>query len=150
MNNKLIDAAVIAYQSGNEQAFTALYHDWLCGYLKMFVANASSSVVGMDSEELTSLAHTVAAHAIRTWKTEGGACFKTWLCRLWRQRICNAIISNRTCNATGRRLTISLDQLRDDADCEFHEIIADPVAANPAVIILALEAVEQRPMSADD
>jgi hypothetical protein len=144
MNNPLIDAAVIAYQSGNELAFTALYHDWLCCYLHAFAANACSDAIGMNSEELISLAHAVAAHAARSWKPGAGACFKIWLCRLWRQRLSNAIHSNRTNKAAGRRRTVSLDHLTCDTDNEFYESVADPAASNPADILVALEVLEQR------
>src|ERR1051325_7149248 len=136
MKNQQIDAAVIAYKSGNEQAFTALYRDWLCSYLHAFVANACSSVVGVSPDELMSLAHAVAAHATRTWKPGAGSCFKTWLCRIWRQRLASAIQANRSCKALAQRQTVSLDQLNCDGDCDLHENIADPLANSPAEIVM--------------
>ena len=130
MNNKLIDSAMIAYQSGDEAAFSTLWQDWLAPYLNTFVTNAGSDPVGMDREELASLANAVAAYACRTWKPGAGACFKTWLCRLWRQRLANAVVANRRCNATGRRRTSSLDQLNEEDGSELYERVADPTGVS--------------------
>jgi len=47
MENKVINAAIAAYQAGSEQAFTDLYRDWLSPYLKALVANVASDRISI-------------------------------------------------------------------------------------------------------
>src|SRR5207302_10875362 len=109
---------IVAYQAGNEQSFSDLYRDWLSPYLKAFVNNAITPRIGMNQQDLESLAHAATAHACRTWMPGRKACFKTWLRMIWRQRLCNAFHANQSGNAVGRRLTSSLDQMTEGDEGE--------------------------------
>jgi len=144
MKNTLIDAAVTAYQNGNERAFTDLYRDWLRGYLMAFVNNACSPTIGMNPQDLESLAHAVVASACRARMPGRGACWKTWLCMMWRQALCGAIRRNCSQKAAACRLTYSPDQMIEADDGGFVSSVADPQAANPGEVLVALETLDAR------